>query len=214
MKSKKELNLNDLRKLKKQIPISISFAKKLLEKYEGNIELVIQNFKENQIEILTKNLNIESTIAEKYLNENNFEINKAIKNYEKEHFTKTELILRRKISNSDKVSLICSVVEIKYDLKRDYWLKKEKIEKLDLKIQNILSVNEAIEYEEWETFSSALYLLKQQIERIRNIFHCEELANFLENAKESTDDNFFQNEKEKLYENMLNYVSKNKEDFP
>ncbi len=79
----------ELKKLRKQFPISIKQGLKLLNQTNGNIEKATQLFKEITFEQLNSKTRLDSKIIQQFLKETNYNLELALKKAEKIRFSMT-----------------------------------------------------------------------------------------------------------------------------
>lgn len=113
--------LSEIRKLRKNVPVGIQVARRLLERIGGDVDEAIKLFHIDQINILTAKADVTHQEAENVLLATNYDIAEALRRIDEQRYTLTELILRKNKDAGDALNNIALAIEYEWDLKRKFW---------------------------------------------------------------------------------------------
>ncbi|MGT9272937.1 FAD:protein FMN transferase, partial [Escherichia coli] len=113
--------LSEIRKLRKNVPVGIQVARRLLERTGGDVDEAIKLFHIDQINILTAKADVTHQEAENVLLATNYDIAEALRRIDEQRYTLTELILRKNKDAGDALNNIALAIEYEWDLKRKFW---------------------------------------------------------------------------------------------
>lgn len=98
--------LSEIRKLRKNVPVGIQVARRLLERTGGDVDEAIKLFHIDQINILTAKADVTHQEAENVLLATNYDIAEALRRIDEQRYTLTELILRKNKDAGDALNNI------------------------------------------------------------------------------------------------------------
>lgn len=111
--------LSEIRKLRKNVPVGIQVARRLLERTGGDVDEAIKLFHIDQINILTAKADVTHQEAENVLLATNYDIAEALRRIDEQRYTLTELILRKNKDAGDALNNIALAIEYEWD--RSCW---------------------------------------------------------------------------------------------
>lgn len=162
--------LSQIHQLRKQIPVGIKSAHKLLQQSCGDIAEAIALFNAAQINVLVRKTNITYEKAAQILQQTGYDLPRSFKYIEQERYTLTELILRKCADPGEAVWKITLAIEFEWRLTRKYWLHMTDLERLPSELCCFMLIHEWQNYAEWEGFPAALFFeiesVLQQLQRL------------------------------------------------
>ncbi|WP_438449619.1 protein YfbN [Escherichia sp. 584] len=197
--------LSEIRKLRKNVPVGIQVARRLLERTGGDVDEAIKLFHIDQINILTAKADVTHQEAENVLLATNYDIAEALRRIDEQRYTLTELILRKNKDAGDALNNIALAIEYEWDLKRRFWFGFADIQLLPPVLQTFMLVYEWHEYVGWEGMEcgiffesdhthqqlQALGLLELAQKMVTARIRYDELKDKAENFHEITEDDIF-----------------------
>jgi len=181
---------NKLKILRKQLPISIKHGLELLNQTNGNIEEATQLFKDFTFKQLNSKMKLNSEIVQNLLFETNYNLELAIEKAEKLQFSPSEIILRKSISNREKIDFIVTQIEQENNLIRKYITHtKEELAQLSFHRKVIVTLYDWLNNHESDyEFNIGCGLMKTSCYYIEIIFKMPKLSNAVLNADKLYDE--------------------------
>ena len=149
--------LSEIRKLRKNVPVGIQVARRLLERTGGDVDEAIKLFHIDQINILTAKADVTHQEAENVLLATNYDIAEALRRIDEQRYTLTELILRKNKDAGDALNNIELAIAYEWNLTCQFWFGFKAFQSLPPQLQAFMLVCEWRNYWGWEGLDSALY---------------------------------------------------------
>ena len=165
--------LSEIRKLRKNVPVGIQVARRLLERTGGDVDEAIKLFHIDQINILTAKADVTHQEAENVLLATNYDIAEALRRIDEQRYTLTELILRKNKDAGDALNNIALAIEYEWDLKRKFWFGFVDIQLLEL-AQKMVTAR--IRYDELKDKAENFHEITEDDIFKMLIIHCDQLA--------------------------------------
>lgn len=141
---------NEIRALRKLIPIGIKEGLKILSEAKGNVVKAAEAFKLKRTAILAEKANLDTDEAKRYLEENEYDIAVCLHKIDEDRYTYTERILRSNKQAADKRGLIAVAVYERHSIKAGSFPKKENLANLNSDEYVVMMIGEWIDFCEWE----------------------------------------------------------------
>lgn len=228
---------NQLNLLRNRIPIGINGAVKLLKECNGDINLACDLFKKQALETIKEKISFETSDEniENQLVKFNYDIGQTLAALFEQKYTFTERILLTNKNTEKTLDLIVGTIEKEDNLTRDFWLDLDEVKQLNTCRRCLITIMEWINYKEWEGFDYAICCTdwtKELIIQLRNQLQLDNIANNVEEALSISEkfyeikrcitdhppidkyEAFFNQQKEIIYERLIEYVRININEFP
>ncbi|UUC45159.1 hypothetical protein [Flavobacterium cerinum] len=180
-----KLYQKQLEQLRQRIPIGLKYGQTLLEITNGDLDKAEQHFADKMIALTSNKTGVKQDVAIRHLKKCNYDIALTIKSINEERYTLTELVLiKYKDNKEEALDKIVSIIEEKYQLRRNYWFDFDALKKLSSEQYCFMTIMEWLNYENWEDYQTALtFHFDIVIEQIDKNLGLYDLSDSLKNAK-------------------------------
>lgn len=215
--------LEEIKVLRKKFPIGINQARELLVESKGNVAEAECQFKNNLVNTFMQKQSSNTEQAVQYLEAANYDLGVAIRNFEMDTHSITELCLLKNRNKEDALDKVLHAVHEKYEF--DFWLCWEKkcppISSIEYPF---VVVMEWINYELWEGYIvlspgvvQACQVLKMNW--MADILHhtinrSKEIENIWEDETYLLLNDVFLKRRSELIDTLYEYVKENIKEFP
>ncbi|NDV57268.1 ubiquitin-associated-like domain-containing protein [Bacteroides sp. 519] len=215
--------LEEIKILRKKIPIGINQAEKLLVESAGNVAEAESRFKKNLINTFMQKQSLNTEQAVQYLEAANYDLGVAIQNFEMDTHSITKLCLLKNKNKEDALDKVLHAIHEKYAF--DFWLCWEKecpqISSIEYPFVVLM---EWINYESWEgdiVLSPAVVQACQVLKMNRmadilnhTINRSKEVENIWEDDMYISLNEVFLKHRSELIDTLYEYVKENMREFP
>lgn len=165
-------------------PVGVRHAALLLQKCDNDLEAAKQLFKTDCVSIVCKRSGVSEDVALHHLESVNFDIPKALHRIEETLYTLTERTLRKdhKFPKSALENIALAVITTQ-NIRSDFWIDFEDIERLKPEVACFMAVMEWLNYSGYEGFNCALYFHEDKVCMYLNQLGLRNTAVLIQNAK-------------------------------
>lgn len=166
-----------LQSLRSCVPIGYLSALKLLKQTNGDVGQAKQLFINNAVSVIVDKTGFSESDAKKYLLASDFDIGLVLEKIENKHLSLSEQIIKKYKEKPYVLSRIAGAVEESKQLKRDFWLEFDQLNKLDQESRCLLILTEWLDFLDWEGLDYAIYFhLDVVTEQLENELNLPEIA--------------------------------------
>lgn len=171
-----------IQEIRKQIPVGISTAKKLLERSNNHIETAIVNWKLQQEILLAEKVDVSQATGKRILESVNYNFHKAILVYKDQYLTDIERIIQSSKKEEGVLSnfWVYILTLLPKELTSNVWISEKGYQSLPSRVGEILRIWEWFAYANYEGVTVEQYSTPRVIDLLKNQFNCPLYAQSLE----------------------------------
>lgn len=171
-----------IQEIRKQIPVGISTAKKLLERANNHSETAIVNWKLQQEILFAQKVDVSQTTGKRILESVNYDFHKAILVYKDQYLTDIERIIQSSKKEEEVLSNFWVYIQtlLPKELTNYGWISEQGYQSLPSRVGELLRIWEWFAYNDWEGVTVEQDSTPKVIDLLKNQFNSPLYAQSIE----------------------------------